>query len=86
VWPATTSPLPEPWHLLLYTDGLIEGRDGAGRWGSEGLLESVHRLLPAEDGCSLDALLRALVSEAERRNGGPLSDDLAILALSSAPR
>jgi serine phosphatase RsbU (regulator of sigma subunit) len=84
-WPAVTSSLPDAWTIMLYTDGLIEGRDGEGRWGSDGLVEAAADVDPAAGTHRLDVLVRALVDEAVLRHGGPLPDDLAILALSSTP-
>jgi serine phosphatase RsbU (regulator of sigma subunit) len=71
----------DDWGLLLYTDGLIDGHTepGGDRLGVEGLLRMLsvpgraavpHRELPAW-----------LVGHAEERNGGPLSDDVAMLLL-----
>jgi serine phosphatase RsbU (regulator of sigma subunit) len=74
-WKAHTHPLPERWGLLLYTDGLIEGRIGPGpaRLGEHGLVEMVRaELARGEDG-----LVAALVERAEELNGGPLLDDVA---------
>jgi serine phosphatase RsbU (regulator of sigma subunit) len=67
--------LPERWSLLLYTDGLIEGRTGVGsdRLGGEGL-EAMVRGLRDE---SAPGLLTALVERAEELNGGPMLDDVA---------
>lgn len=68
-----------PWRLLLYTDGLVEGRDGEARerWGSDGLLEFLthHATDPPED------IADTLIEEAARRHGGPLPDDVAILVI-----
>ena len=43
-WPPREHELPEQWSLLLYTDGLIEGRTGVGaaRLGGEGLVAMVR--------------------------------------------
>lgn len=84
-WPAVPTLLPDPWTLVLYTDGIIEGRDGDGRWGSEGLAAAASNLPAARETSRLDALVHGLVAEAVRRHGGPLPDDLAVLALSSGP-
>ena len=68
------------WALLLYTDGLIEGRvsqPGQRLW-EEGLL----KLLIEERDTSLDRLPARLVERAQELNGGPLLDDVAILLLS----
>ena len=85
VWPAMVTDLPDPWTIVLSTDGLIEGRDGDGRWGSEGLTAVTPHLVPAPASGRLAGLVNSLAAEAIRRHGGPLPDDLAILALSSAP-
>jgi serine phosphatase RsbU (regulator of sigma subunit) len=74
--------LPEGWALLLYTDGLFEGRVGGGeRLGLEGLIEMIR-----EVGSTLtsQALLNALVVRACADNGGPLADDVALLWLAHA--
>ncbi len=79
-WDGGELELPAGWALLLYTDGLIEGRGPRqdDQLWEEGLLE----LLSAERGAELRELPERLVEHAERLNGGPLSDDVAILLLS----
>jgi serine phosphatase RsbU (regulator of sigma subunit) len=74
-WTAAEHALPERWSLLLYTDGLIEGRTGVGsdRLGGEGL-EAMVRGLRDE---TAPGLLTALVERAEELNGGPMLDDVA---------
>jgi serine phosphatase RsbU (regulator of sigma subunit) len=76
-WVAADHPLPDGWALLLYTDGLIEGRTGVGtaRLGGEGLEAMVRGAL--ETGSP--GLVTALVERAEELNGGPLLDDVAAL-------
>jgi serine phosphatase RsbU (regulator of sigma subunit) len=81
VWPARRVELPATWSLLLYTDGLNEGRAGAGpeRLGEDGLLRLVRA---AQAGGSADgALLAEVVERAEALNGGPLLDDVAALLI-----
>jgi hypothetical protein len=71
--------------LLLYTDGLIEGRtapDRSDRLGIDGLLALVDDL--SARGATSTALLDGLLAEVQRRNGGPLTDDVA-LCLASIP-
>jgi serine phosphatase RsbU (regulator of sigma subunit) len=48
-WPGTQVPLDGTWSVLLYTDGLIEGRIGKGseRLGSEGLMDLIRAALRA---------------------------------------
>ena len=75
--------LPEDdWALLVYTDGLIDGRidDGDdGRLGVDGLTELVRGY--RRGGQPLAALPDWLVGQAEERNGGALADDVAMLLL-----
>ncbi|HEY3758147.1 MAG TPA: SpoIIE family protein phosphatase [Solirubrobacteraceae bacterium] len=82
-WRAERAPLPPGWTILLYTDGIIEGRVGAGaeRLGEAGL----YRLIGEEITRDPDwrdrpgELLERLIAGAERLNGGALSDDVAML-------
>lgn len=72
----------DDWSLLMYTDGLIEGRVGAGNErldvpGLSGLLDE-----PANRSVSLPELPAWLVGRAERLNGGALADDVAMLLVS----
>jgi serine phosphatase RsbU (regulator of sigma subunit) len=72
---------PEDWGVLLYTDGLVEGRAMAGsdddRLGVDGLC----RLFDGYDRKARPPreLPGWLVGLAEERNGGPLADDVAML-------
>jgi serine phosphatase RsbU (regulator of sigma subunit) len=92
------------WTLLLYTDGLVEGRVGEGpdRLNSEGLIDLIETFRRGRDGrrgdrggrgdrgrttdeatgaWSPDQLLDWLIDEVHARNGGPVEDDLAVLAM-----
>jgi serine phosphatase RsbU (regulator of sigma subunit) len=89
-WPSTEVILGGSWTLLIYTDGLIEGRVGTGpeRLGGDGLTEIVQKYLHATrpEGKwarrSRDQrLLDRLVGQVRELNGGDLDDDMAILAL-----
>jgi serine phosphatase RsbU (regulator of sigma subunit) len=83
-WPSVETALPPDWVLMLYSDGLIEGKAN-GFGGAEpgellwdtGLLVLLteHRNDPLPD------LAGRLVERAETMNGGPLVDDVAILLL-----
>ncbi|MBL7495592.1 SpoIIE family protein phosphatase [Frankia sp. CNm7] len=75
-----TVPLPHGWELLLATDGLLEGRDGpyGERLGWEGVLTEIAALGPPPGD---DTLPDQLIDRVERRNGGPLTDDVALLLL-----
>ncbi|MFI7321597.1 PP2C family protein-serine/threonine phosphatase [Streptomyces venezuelae] len=84
-WPRRQVELGGKWSLMLYTDGLIEGRIGQGnqRLGQEGMVDMVRRLIAA--GLQGDELLEAAVNEARDLNGGDLTDDVAVLLLDRAP-
>ncbi|MBO2454593.1 SpoIIE family protein phosphatase [Actinomadura barringtoniae] len=81
-WPTTEIDLGESWALMLYTDGLIEGRigEGSARLGTDGLVRLARKA--RERGASGRALIDALVTDVEELNGGALTDDLAVLLLS----
>ncbi|MEV8306716.1 fused response regulator/phosphatase [Streptomyces flavidovirens] len=71
------------WSLMMYTDGLIEGRVGPPgskqRLGQDGMVAMINRQLAA--GLSGEALLEAAVTEARDLNGGELTDDVALVLL-----
>jgi serine phosphatase RsbU (regulator of sigma subunit) len=77
---AITVALPEGWELLLATDGLLEGRDGPDgeRLGWDGVLAEITAIGPPPGD---DDLPDMLIDRIERRNGGPLTDDVALLLL-----
>ncbi|MFE9103641.1 PP2C family protein-serine/threonine phosphatase [Actinomadura geliboluensis] len=80
-WPALDLDLGESWGMLLYTDGLIEGRVGDDEYlDLSGLVELAKTAHGA--GRRGEVLIDDLIAEAERLNGGVLSDDLAVLLLS----
>lgn len=83
-WPRRQVELGGSWSLMLYTDGLIEGRIGEGnqRLGQDGMVEMVRRKMAA--GLRGDALLEAAVNEVRDLNGGDLTDDVAVLLLDRA--
>ena len=94
-WPGTPVRLDGSWSVLLYTDGLIEGRIGQGseRLGSEGLMDLIRDALrpsraAADGGGSAPvrgSLLDQVIEQVRELNGGDLDDDLAILALGYSP-
>ncbi|MDQ1585096.1 MAG: hypothetical protein QOH80_461 [Actinomycetota bacterium] len=82
-WPGFDLEFDRTCRLMLYTDGLIEGyagEGGRGRLGEDGM----HRLLLDLMGTGLGAseLTDALLAEVRERNGGELTDDVALLILS----
>ncbi|MFD9379698.1 PP2C family protein-serine/threonine phosphatase [Streptomyces sp. NPDC059999] len=83
-WPRRQVELGGTWSLMLYTDGLIEGKIGEGkeRLGQDGMVEMINRHL--DQGLSGESLLEASVTEARRLNGGELTDDVAVVLLSRA--
>jgi serine phosphatase RsbU (regulator of sigma subunit) len=80
-WPRQQVELGGEWSLMLYTDGLIEGRTGEGRerLGQDGMVDMVRRQLA--EGLRGEELLRAAVNEVRDLNGGELTDDVAVLLL-----
>ncbi|PYC87975.1 phosphatase [Streptomyces tateyamensis] len=80
-WPAQHVELEPGWSLLLYTDGLIEGRVGAGsrRLGQDGLVGLIgdHQA----GGLTRGRLVDGALAEVEELNGGALTDDVAVLLL-----
>ncbi|WP_424212532.1 PP2C family protein-serine/threonine phosphatase [Streptomyces sp. BI20] len=85
-WPRRQVQLGGEWSLMLYTDGLIEGRIGRGRerLGQDGMVDMINRHLG--DGHRGDRLLEAAVTEARRLNGGELTDDVAVVLLERGVR
>ena len=81
-WPGIPIRLDGSWSILLYTDGLIEGRIGKGseRLGSEGLMDLIRDALGGPDQPG-EQLLDHVIDRVRDLNGGDLDDDLAVLAL-----
>ena len=95
-WPGVQMRLDGSWSVLLFTDGLIEGRIGRGseRLGSERLMDLIRNALRAAPpgvsrGTLVDEeLLDQVIDQVRELNGRELDDDLAVLALgftASAP-
>ncbi|MFF3001755.1 PP2C family protein-serine/threonine phosphatase [Kitasatospora sp. NPDC057940] len=84
-WPAQQLELQPGWRLLLYTDGLIEGRVGAGsrRLGQDGLADLIGDHQSA--GLTRGRLVDSAIAEVEELNGGALTDDVAVLLLERNP-
>jgi serine phosphatase RsbU (regulator of sigma subunit) len=89
-WPSAEVELGQSWSVLMYTDGLIEGRVGAGpdRLGSEGLIKLIEKeraqggAEPVPDRQANEQLIDAVITRARELNGGDLEDDLAVLVVS----
>ncbi|GAA2597464.1 SpoIIE family protein phosphatase [Dactylosporangium fulvum] len=74
---------PADWSLLLYTDGLIEGGAGPGSVAGERLgVDGLCRVLASPDRAQPRDLPAWLTVQVETHNGGPVSDDIAVLVLS----
>ncbi|WP_371612654.1 PP2C family protein-serine/threonine phosphatase [Streptomyces clavifer] len=81
-WPRRQIQLGGSWSLMMYTDGLIEGRVGpvgTQRLGQDGMVAMVNGQL--DGGLGGEALLEAAVARAQELNGGELTDDVAVLLL-----
>ena len=92
-WPGFEIPVDNRSRVMLYTDGLIEGYDGpesrAGadggrRLGEDGMQRMLSELL--DSGLESGPLVDALVSAVQERNGGELTDDMAVLLLAWSDR
>jgi serine phosphatase RsbU (regulator of sigma subunit) len=86
-WPGHEVSLGANWSLLMYTDGLIEGRISQGpyRLDTDGLIDLIRDALgplPYDPGqASEEQLLRRLMEQVRKLSSGELNDDIAILAL-----
>jgi serine phosphatase RsbU (regulator of sigma subunit) len=84
-WAATDLTIDRSDRLLLFTDGLIEGYAGVDhsvRLGEDGMRELLTGQLAG--GASGRALVEGLMSDVRGKNGGELTDDVAILLISWA--
>jgi hypothetical protein len=85
-WESHPIALPSvPWTIVLYTEGLVEGRSWPGGprpFGVERLLGLFALHSPPLDERDVDAILAAI----QDANGGPLADDMVLLAASSRRR
>ena len=84
-WPVLRIALPAEWSILLFTDGLVEGRTGDGprRLGDDGLVRLIEGARDATTNAG--AMLRHVVTAAETLNGGPLLDDVAAVLITQRP-
>lgn len=81
VWPVTAVPLAPYGAVMMFTDGLVEGRIGSGheRLGEHGLLELARRHAHETADTFVDSLIHAAQTLAA--SGGGLADDVAVLHL-----
>jgi serine phosphatase RsbU (regulator of sigma subunit)/anti-sigma regulatory factor (Ser/Thr protein kinase) len=77
--PACRYPFPTGSRLLLYTDGLIERREESIDEGFQRLTAAAHAAAQRTDSSLADRVYRALLDET------PLEDDVALLAIETAP-
>src|ERR1044072_6867672 len=82
VWPSAQVELGETWTVMMYTDGLIEGRVGGGgeRLDVHGLVGLVESALATGapgvgPGERNERLLDEVIGRARELNGGDLDDD-----------
>jgi Stage II sporulation protein E (SpoIIE) len=71
----------EPWSLLLYTDGLIDGRarpNGERPFGEHRLVRQLAAFHPPLTAPTIDTLIAAI----QRANGEPMQDDVVVITLS----
>ena len=83
--PASRFPLiGKDWALLLYTDGLIEGRSGSNDRRMD--ITGLHTLIAKAQAEQVthERLPGWLAGRAEQANEGPLADDVAMLLLTTA--
>ncbi|WP_330177420.1 SpoIIE family protein phosphatase [Streptomyces sp. NBC_01498] len=80
-WPVTAVPIHRHGAVMLFTDGLIEGRIGSGseRLGEDGLLDLARRHAHQPADMFVDTLIRSAQTLAA--SGGGLADDVAVLHL-----
>jgi serine phosphatase RsbU (regulator of sigma subunit) len=84
-WPANQVQLGEDWTLVIFTDGILEGRNGMGdRFESTELARLALRSMDRVD--DLESLADDLIRSTEEANGEPLCDDVALLLLSTSTR
>jgi serine phosphatase RsbU (regulator of sigma subunit) len=85
-WPANHVDLGQQWTLIVFTDGIIEGRseEAGERFETTGLARLALRSM--ERAGDLESMADRLIAGAEAANGEPLFDDVALLLLSTARR
>ncbi len=83
-WPPIEVNLGATWTLVVFTDGIIEGHtaDGSERFDSTMLARVAAEAGPSQ---SPRELADTLVEAAEKANGEPLKDDVALVILAASP-
>ena len=76
-WPVTHASLPPGGTLVLYTDGLIEARQGADTFG----VERACAVLADERRSALQTRVERLIDAARRHEDQSLRDDVVIVAI-----
>src|SRR5262245_38822081 len=80
-WPSSEVELGDRWTVLMYTDGLIEGRVGKRRrLDVDGLVGLVEDALG--QGLWDESLLDRVIDRVRHLNSGDLDDDMCAVALS----
>lgn len=86
-WSQAPLALPPGWAMLLYTDGITEGKisDGSERLGADGLQRLVAEHVSTRPNWQQQphALLADLIAQAQALNGEELTDDVAMLLIGS---
>lgn len=83
-WHGRRLQLPPQWRLILYTDGLVEGRSGLG----QGILGVPGLLRFASESRKLSGtrmLVDDLLDRVQRAHGGAMPDDVAVVAMQWSP-
>ncbi|WP_217913769.1 PP2C family protein-serine/threonine phosphatase [Miltoncostaea marina] len=76
-WPVTRTALPYGGTIVLYTDGLIEARQGADTFG----VERACVVLEAERRSALELRVERMIEAARRHEDQSLRDDVVVLAV-----
>lgn len=88
-WPTVEVELPETWAVLMYTDGIVEGRIGEGpeRVGEDRLRRIAAERMAGDPGWRERpaSLLGGLLDAVEALASGPPVDDVAMLLIGNRP-
>ena len=76
-WPVTHASLPPGATIVLYTDGLIEARQGADTFG----VERACAVLAAERRSAVETRVERLIDAARRHEDQSLRDDVVVVAI-----